>query len=66
MDQYKIDRINELAHIAKQRELTDEELAERAALRKEFLASIRNSLRQQLDRIEFVDDPETVDKNKLS
>ncbi|MBR0374864.1 MAG: DUF896 domain-containing protein [Mogibacterium sp.] len=66
MEQYKIDRINELAHIAKQRELTDEELAERAALRKEFLASIRNSLRQQLDRIEFVDDPETVDKNKLS
>ena len=66
MEQYKIDRINELAHIAKQRELTDEELAERAALRKEFLASIRNSLRQQLDRIEFVDDPETVDKHKLS
>ena len=36
MEQKKIDRINELAHIAKERELTKEEFDERAALRKEY------------------------------
>ena len=38
MEQKKIDRINELAHLAKQRELTEEELAERSALRAEYIA----------------------------
>ena len=33
MEQKKIDRINELAKLAKERELTDEEKVERAALR---------------------------------
>ena len=56
MEQYKIDRINELAHIAKQRNLTEEELAERQLLREEFLASLRASLKSQLDAIEFVDE----------
>ena len=37
MEQKKIDRINELAHLAKERELTEEEQAERAALRREYL-----------------------------
>ena len=58
MDQYKIDRINELAHIAKERELTEDELAERAMLREEFLGAIRTNLKAQLDNIEFVDGPE--------
>lgn len=43
MEQTKIDRINELAHLAKERELTAEELAERDALRKEYLADWRKS-----------------------
>ena len=43
MEQYKIDRINELAHLAKERALTDEELAERDALRKEYIAAWRES-----------------------
>ena len=37
MEKSKIDRINELAHIAKERELTQSELDERAALRKEYI-----------------------------
>ena len=45
MDKTKIDRINELGRIAKERELTEEELLERAALREEYLAFFRASLR---------------------
>lgn len=55
--QKDIDRINELAHIAKKRQLTDEELAERDRLRKAYLAAIRANLKSQLDSIEFVDEP---------
>ena len=43
MDQKKIDRINELAHLAKERELTPEELEERDVLRKEYIAEWRQS-----------------------
>ena len=43
MEQSKIDRINELAHLAKARTLTAEELAERDALRKEYIAAWRES-----------------------
>ena len=43
MVQSKIDRINELAHLAKERTLTAEELAERDALRKEYIAAWRES-----------------------
>ena len=41
MEKAKIDRINELAAIAKKRELTIEERAERQALREEYLADWR-------------------------
>jgi len=43
MEQSKIDRINELARLAKERALTEEELAERDALRKEYIAAWRES-----------------------
>lgn len=43
MEQKKIDRINQLAHLAKERELTEEELAERAALRAEYIADFRRA-----------------------
>ena len=49
MEQKKIDRINELAKLAKERELTDEEKVERAALRQEYVNSVLGDLRNQLN-----------------
>ena len=43
MEQSKIDRINELVRLAKERALTDVELLERDALRKEYIAAWRES-----------------------
>ena len=43
MEQKKIDRINELAHLAKARELTEAELAARAVLRAEYIADFRRA-----------------------
>ncbi len=53
MDNIKIDRINTLAHKAKSVGLTEEEKKEQAALRKEYLATIRMNLRIQLDNIDI-------------
>lgn len=44
-----IDRINELARIAKQRALTPEEAAERKTLRAEYIKQFRAQTRQLLD-----------------
>ena len=44
-----IARINELAHIAKERELTEEETAERAKLRRIYIDSVKANLVGQLD-----------------
>lgn len=49
MEQKKIDRINELARLARSRQLTDEELAERAELRSEYLRDYRAALTGILD-----------------
>lgn len=50
MDKTKIDRINALARKAKSPEgLTPEELAERDALRREYIDAYKRSLTQQLD-----------------
>ena len=43
MEQSKIDRINELARLAKERALTEEEREERDVLRKEYIAAWRAS-----------------------
>ena len=51
MEREKIDRINELAHIAKERELTAEEFEERAALRREYIEGFRANTRAVLDGI---------------
>ncbi len=49
MENSKLARINELAHIAKERELTAEELSERDMLRKEYIAEWREGAMQVLD-----------------
>ena len=55
MEQTKIDRINQLARKAKQQELTPAEKQEQDALRKEYIAGFRASLRAQLDNTVLVD-----------
>ena len=51
-----IDRINELAAIAKIRELTEEELEERTVLRRAYIDAIKGSLRVHLENIEIIDE----------
>lgn len=55
MEQSKIDRISQLTRIARQRELTAEEQAERQALRREYIDSVKQSLVGQLDNTVVVD-----------
>ena len=55
MDRRKIERINALAKKAKTVGLTDEEIAERDVLRKEYLSAIRQNFKQTLDSIEIID-----------
>ena len=43
MEKTKIDRINELARLAKERALSAEELSERDALRKEYIEEFRRA-----------------------
>lgn len=63
MEQKKIDRINELAQKANTTGLTEEELSERAALRREYIEGYRRSLVAQLDNTYLVD--ENGNKSKL-
>lgn len=58
----KIKRINELAHISKERALTPEEKEEQAILRRAFLDSVRANLRAQLDNIEIVEADGSITK----
>ena len=51
MEKKKLDRINELARLAKERELTAEELSERDRLRKEYIADWRASTIATLESI---------------
>ena len=63
MDQKQIDRINELARKAKTVGLTPEEDAERAELRRLYLAAVKRNLTAQLDNTWIVD--EQGNKRKL-
>ena len=53
MTQEKIDRINALYRKSKAEGLTAAEKEEQAILRKEFVASVRNNLKSQLDNIDI-------------
>ena len=55
MEQQKLDRINELAKLAKTRELSAEEAEERAKLRAEYLASWKHGLEQALKNVRIDD-----------
>lgn len=49
----KIARINELYHKSQAEGLTEEEKAEQAALRKEYVGNVRANLRAQLNNIDI-------------
>lgn len=63
LEQAKIDRINELAGKAREGALSEEETAERAALRLEYVAAYKQSLVAQLENTYVVD--ENGEKRKL-
>ena len=54
MEKGKLDRINELARLAKARKLTEEELSERDALRKEYIAEWRRGAVEVLENTYIV------------
>ncbi len=60
MNQDKIDRINTLYHKSKATGLSEEEQAEQAALRREYIGSIRNSLRGNLNNISIQEEDGSV------
>ncbi|MCI8733415.1 MAG: DUF896 domain-containing protein [Clostridia bacterium] len=57
-----IDRINHLARKARFEGLTDEEKAEQAKLRREYIDSVVGNLRGQLDNTYTVDDKGNKEK----
>ncbi|MBQ1767621.1 MAG: DUF896 domain-containing protein [Oscillospiraceae bacterium] len=62
MTEERIARISELTRLSRERELTDEEKVERAELRQEYLAAIRQSLEGQLDNTYIVSEDGTKRK----
>ena len=63
MTNEKFERINALARLAKERELTAEEIAERDTLRKEYIAEWRRGAEQVLENT-YIVGPDGV-KRKL-
>lgn len=58
----RIARINELYHKSKNEGLTEEEKAEQATLRKEYVKSFRDNIRATLDQIEILEPDGSVTK----
>lgn len=54
MENSKLNRINELSKLANERALTAEELSERDALRREYIAEWREGAKQVLDNTYLV------------
>lgn len=63
MEKAKMDRISELTALSRQRELTEEEQAERKALREEYLADWRRGTLEVLENTYVID--EKGNKRKL-
>ena len=62
MTDEKLNRINELAHLSKERQLTEEEKTEQAALRKQYIAEWRRGAEQVLESVYLVDEHGTQRK----
>jgi 5-formyltetrahydrofolate cyclo-ligase len=62
MTKEKIDRINALARKQKSEGLTEEERAEQAALRREYIDSFKRSLEGQLNNMSIVEPDGTIKK----
>lgn len=60
MNQEKIDRINILYHKSQSVGLSEEEKAEQAALRKEYIEAIRNNMRGTLNQISIQEEDGSV------
>lgn len=60
MDQNKIDRINALYHKSKAVGLIEEEKMEQAALRKEYIETIRKNMRAHLNNISIQEKDGTI------
>lgn len=60
----RINRINELYHKSQTQELNEEEKAEQATLRKEYVENIRGNLKAQLDSIRVERPDGTVERLK--
>ena len=60
----KIKRINELYHKSQAEGLTEEEKEEQARLRKEYVQSVRNNLRGQLENLTIERPDGTIEKLK--
>lgn len=58
--QEMIDRINQLYHKSKGEGLTEEEKAEQAALRKDYIAAIRVNMRANLNNISIQEEDGSV------
>ena len=56
MEEVKIDRINALAKKAKEEGLSEQEKEAHAALRKEYVAAIKENFRATLSQIKFEDE----------
>lgn len=63
MKQEQIDRINELYHKSQAVGLTDAEKEEQAALRKQYVADIKASLRGHLNNISIVEKDGSRDRS---
>lgn len=65
MDDTKIARINALYHKAKAEGLTEEEKVEQQILRQEYIDSIKNNIRSQLDNTSVQNSDGTITPLKI-
>ena len=61
MNQEKIERINALYRKSKAEGLTEEEKKEQDLLRKEYIASVKSNLRNQLNNIDVINEKGKVE-----